>query len=175
MRKGIGRSVLPSEVQEAVAKGKEYTYKIKLPDKTEFSVPIWDTGTQEAFLIHVQQAKSACKRKGLFQDYEDAIEAESKAVEQVKSLRKAIANTIGPKSKKDANDTNQSPLEESKASLKDALLEKKKAQEAFLIHVQQAKSACKRKGLFQDYDDAIEAETKSWNKPSASRRPLQMR
>ena len=37
------------EVQEAVAKGKEYSYKIKLPDKTEFSVPIWDTGTQEDF------------------------------------------------------------------------------------------------------------------------------
>ena len=103
----------------------EYSYKIKLPDKTEFSVPIWDTGTQEAFLIHVQQAKSACKRKGLFQDYDDAIEAESKVVEQVKNLRKAIANAIGPKSKKEAEDPNQSSLEGSKASLKDALLEKK--------------------------------------------------
>ncbi len=91
-------------VQEAISKGKEYTYKIKLPDKTEFSVPIWDTGTQEAFLIHVQQAKSACKRKGLFQDYKDAIEAESKAVEQAKSLQKTITNAIGPKSKKDAED-----------------------------------------------------------------------
>ncbi len=60
------------EVQEAVKKGKEYSYKIKLPNKTEFSVPIWDTGTQEAFLIHVQQAKSACKRKGLFKDFKDA-------------------------------------------------------------------------------------------------------
>ena len=63
------------EVQEAISKGKDFSYKIKLPDKTELSVPIWDTGTQEAFLIHVQQAKSACKRKGLFQDYEDAIQA----------------------------------------------------------------------------------------------------
>ena len=45
------------EVQEAVSKGKDFSYKIKLPDKTEFSVPIWDTGTQEAFLIHVQQEK----------------------------------------------------------------------------------------------------------------------
>jgi hypothetical protein len=27
-----------NEVQEAVATGKEYTYKIKLPDKTKFSV-----------------------------------------------------------------------------------------------------------------------------------------
>jgi hypothetical protein len=86
-----------NEVQEAVATGEEYSYKIKLPDKTKFSVPIWDTGTQGAFLIHVQQTKSPCKRKGLFQDYGDAIEAESKAVEQAKNLRKAIANTIGPK------------------------------------------------------------------------------
>ena len=85
-----------NEVQEAVAKGKEYSYKIKLPDKTKFSVPIWDTGTQEAFLINFQQAKSACKRKGLFQDYNDAVEL--KAMEQAKSLRKAIANAIGPKS-----------------------------------------------------------------------------
>ncbi len=49
-----------------------------------------------AFLIHVQQAKSACKRKGLFQDYNDAIEIETKSVEQAKSLQKAIANAIGP-------------------------------------------------------------------------------
>jgi hypothetical protein len=69
------------EVQEAISKGKDFSYKIKLPNKTEFSVPIWDTGTHEAFLILVQQAKSACKRKGLFQDYNDAIEAETKSVE----------------------------------------------------------------------------------------------
>ncbi len=63
------------EVQEAISKGKEYSSKIKLPNKIKFSVSIWDTGTQEAFLIHVQQAKSTCKRKGLFQDYNDTIEA----------------------------------------------------------------------------------------------------
>ncbi len=74
------------EVQEAVNKGKKYSYKIKLPNKTEFRVPIWDTGTQKAFLIHVQQAKSACKKKGLFKDYEDALEAESRSNKQVKSL-----------------------------------------------------------------------------------------
>ncbi len=33
------------EVQEAILKRKDFSYKIKLPDKTEF----WDTGTQEAF------------------------------------------------------------------------------------------------------------------------------
>ena len=72
------------EVQEANNKGKEYSYKIKLPNKTEFGVPTWDTGTQEAFLIHVQQAKSKCKRKGLFKDYKDALEVESRSNEQAK-------------------------------------------------------------------------------------------
>jgi hypothetical protein len=87
-------------VQEAVSKGKDFSYKIKIPNMTKFSVPIWDTGTQEAFLIHMQKAKSACKRKGLFQDYDDAILAETKSVEQAKSLQKAIASAIGPKSRK---------------------------------------------------------------------------
>jgi hypothetical protein len=51
-------------------------------------------------------------------------------VEQAKSLQKAIANTIEPKSKKDIEDPNQSSLDNLKASLKDALLEKKVALEA---------------------------------------------
>ncbi len=37
------------EVQEAIAKGKEFSSKIKLPDKTEFSVLIWDTGLRKPF------------------------------------------------------------------------------------------------------------------------------
>ncbi len=114
------------KVQEAVSKGKEYSYKIKLPDKTEFSVHIWDTGTQESLLIHMQQAKSTCKRKGLFKDYEDALEAESKANAQAKSLRRAIANL----KKKGANEPSQSSQNDLKLDLKDALLEKKAAEGA---------------------------------------------
>ena len=51
-------------------------------------------------------------------------------MEQVKSLQKAIANAIGPKSKKDAKDPNQPSPGDLKASLKDALLEKQAALEA---------------------------------------------
>ncbi len=40
----------------------------------------------------MQQAKSMCKRKGLFKDYEDALEAESRSDEQARSLRRATAN-----------------------------------------------------------------------------------
>ncbi len=52
----------------------------------------------------MQQAKSACKKNWLFKDYDDAIEAESKAVEQAKSFRKgmAIVNDLqGNKHKKE--------------------------------------------------------------------------
>ncbi len=72
------RSKKPSQ------KGKNFSYKIKFPNKTKFSGPNWDIGTQEAFLIHVQQAKSTRKRNGLFQDYDDAIGAKLMAVEQAK-------------------------------------------------------------------------------------------
>ena len=148
------------EVQDAVSKGKDFSYKIKLPDKTEFSVPIWDTGTQEAFLIHVQQAKSACKRKGLFQDYDDAILAETKSMEQAKSLRKAIASAIGPKSRKDAEDPNQSSPDDLKASLKDALLEKKVALEA---------KATAAEGFFSLYANLLSEDARfRWDKIVAS-------
>ncbi len=78
----------------------------------------------------MQQAKSACKRKGLVQDYDDAIEVESEAVDNAKNFREAIANATGPKSKKDTKDPNQPLLDELKASLKEALLVHKEAQEA---------------------------------------------
>ena len=51
-------------------------------------------------------------------------------MEQAKSLQKAIANTIGPKSRKDAKDLNQSLPDNLKASLKDSFLEKKVGLEA---------------------------------------------
>jgi hypothetical protein len=149
------------EVQEAIAKGKEYSYKIKLPNKTKFSVPIWDTGTQEAFLIHVQQAKSACKRKGLFQDYNNAIEAEWEAMDDAKNFREAIANVTGPKSKKDATAPNQPSLDELKASLKDALLVQKEAQEA---------QAMATEGFFLLYVNLLSEDTQlCWDKIVSSK------
>jgi hypothetical protein len=69
----------------------------------------------------VQQAKSACKRKGLFKDYDDALEAFDKFDEQVKSLRRTIANA----KKKGADETSQESQDDNKADLKEALLERK--------------------------------------------------
>jgi hypothetical protein len=86
----------------------------------------WDPGSLSRSCA---ASKSACKRKGLFQDYDDAIEAESEAADDAKNFREAITNMTGPKSKKDAAAPNQPSLDELKASLKDTLLVQKEAQE----------------------------------------------
>ncbi len=74
----------------------------------------------------MQQAKSACKRKGLFKDYEDALETESRSDKQAKSLQRAIANA----KKKGAKEPIESSQDELKAALKEALLVAEKAQAA---------------------------------------------
>jgi hypothetical protein len=77
-------------------------------------------------------------------------------VEQAKSLQKAISNAIGPKSKKDAKDPNQSSPDDLKASLKDALLAKKVALEA------QAKAA---EGFFSLYANLLSKDAQfCWDK-----------
>ena len=45
---------------------------IRLTDTMSFSAWIWENGTPEAFLIHVQKALNACTRKGHFKDLEEA-------------------------------------------------------------------------------------------------------
>ena len=60
------------EVQDALAKDKKKPLSIRLEDKTAFSAAIWDNGTPEAFLIHMQEALNACTRKGHFRDLEEA-------------------------------------------------------------------------------------------------------
>ncbi len=79
------------EVQDAVnKKGKEGTCMIKLPDKTQFTVNIWDTCTPEAFLIHVQTVVNACKRKGLLSAFDDATNDVDALSEKLTTYREVI-------------------------------------------------------------------------------------
>ena len=127
------------EVQDAVnkTKGKESTYTIKLPDKTQFTVNIWDTGTPEAFLIHVQTAVNACKRKGLFSDYHTATEEVRAANEAVITYLEVIAKakkTPGKSKKAEEPDPPadaEKSLKDSRAKLAVARAEQKAAAEGF--------------------------------------------
>ena len=79
-----------------VVNSKERPMKIKLPDKTEIQVPIWHSGTPEAFLIHVREAISACKRKGYFDKYHDAVDVIATSDTAIKLLRRAAKRADAP-------------------------------------------------------------------------------
>ncbi len=52
-------------VQETVSSFKEAHLKRLINSGTELRVPIWHSGTREAFLIHVGSAREAIEKKGL--------------------------------------------------------------------------------------------------------------
>jgi hypothetical protein len=129
------------EVQDAVnkTKGKESTYTIKLPDKTQFTVNIWDSGMPEAFLIHVQTAVNACKRKGLFSDYDAASNDVCAANEAVVTYQEVIAKAKAKpgKAKKaeepDPPATAEESLKDARAKLARARADQKTAAEGFFL------------------------------------------
>ena len=59
------------------------TIKLTLPTKVDLWVPVWSRGTQEKFLMHVQQAIAAIKAKGLEEAYERLVRAEKECNEKV--------------------------------------------------------------------------------------------
>ena len=74
--RGSGRNKPPipyipekDELQEAVKSGTS-TIKLTLPGKVELWVSIWTSSTQEQFVMHVQQAISAIRQKGLKDAYD---------------------------------------------------------------------------------------------------------
>ncbi len=53
-------------VQETVSSFKEAHLKTLIKKGTEQQVPIWHSGTREAFLIQVGSAREAIEKKGYF-------------------------------------------------------------------------------------------------------------
>jgi hypothetical protein len=53
-------------VQETVSSYKDNHLKTLIKEGTELRVPIWHSGTREAFLIHVGSAQEAIEKKGYF-------------------------------------------------------------------------------------------------------------
>ena len=51
-------------VQETVSSFKDNHLKTLINKGTELQVPIWHSGTREAFLIHLETAREATKKRG---------------------------------------------------------------------------------------------------------------
>jgi hypothetical protein len=58
-------------VQEMVSSFKDNHLKTLINEGTELQVPIWHSGTHEAFLLHVGSAQEAIKKQGYFKSYEE--------------------------------------------------------------------------------------------------------
>jgi hypothetical protein len=57
-------------IQEKVFSYKDNHLKTLIKEGTELRVPIWHSGTREAFLIHVGSAREAIEKKGYFKSFE---------------------------------------------------------------------------------------------------------
>jgi hypothetical protein len=103
-------------VQDVVNTTKEHKMKIKLPDKTEIQIPIWHQGTPEAFLIHVCETLSTCKRKGYFSKYQEALDVIVKCNETIASTiaetapATPVQGTSSKKPKKKKKTSDEAPV-----------------------------------------------------------------
>jgi hypothetical protein len=118
-------------VQEMVSSYKDNHLKMLIKEGTELRVPIWHSGTREAFLIHVGSAQEAIEKKGYFKSFEDHsddyFEKQGKVKElkdQLVALKEAIAvQPMVPKATtvEAANKSSATLRVETKADLKIAL------------------------------------------------------
>ncbi len=53
----------------------DQSLKTTIGEEAELCIPIWHTGTCEAFLMHLSTALNAIKKQGTFKTYKEACEA----------------------------------------------------------------------------------------------------
>jgi len=75
------------ELQEAVES--TALIKLTLPTKVELQVSVWSFCTPEKFVMHIQQAITAIKAKGLQENYENLVWAKKECKEK---LEEAVLN-----------------------------------------------------------------------------------
>ena len=155
-------------VQETVSSFKEAHLKTLINSGTELRVPIWHSGTREAFLIHVGSAREAIEKKGFFKSFEEHSKdyAETRATvkefkKQVEALKEAVAaqpHEAAPKETTDEDDDDGTAIlrTESRAELKQAVLAVKSVADL------RDKAA---QGMFELYANLLSVDARyAWNK-----------
>ena len=155
-------------VQETVSSFKEAHLKTLIKEGTELRVPIWHSGTREAFLIHVGSAREAIEKKGYFKSFEDHSEDYSENREKVKELKKQLealkeATAAQPQEKApketaaEAQDNSTATLQaDTRTELKQAL---KAAEKATTLRDKAAAD------MFQLYANLLSVDARyAWNK-----------
>jgi hypothetical protein len=105
-------------VQEMVSAYKDNHLKMLINKGTELQVPIWHSGTREAFLIHVGFAKEPIKKKGYFKSYEEYSGTFTEKRDKIKHLKSQLAEldeTSGT-SRKSSKNSKETMVETSSTS-----------------------------------------------------------
>jgi hypothetical protein len=80
------------EVQDEVARMRSMEIKTMLEKDTTLNFAVWqETGTHEAFLMHVTAVLDAIKKRGHLDDYEKAVGQYEKAKEAVETARAGLS------------------------------------------------------------------------------------
>ena len=82
-------------VQDTVSSFKNNHLKTLINEGTELRVPIWHSGTWEAFLIHVGSAREAIKKKGYFKSYKEYSGIFTKKRKKIKQLKSQLMELDG--------------------------------------------------------------------------------
>jgi hypothetical protein len=84
-------------VQEMVSALKSHqSLKTTIGENAELRIPIWHTGTREAFLMHVSTVLDTIEKRGTFKAYKEAAKAYVEQREAVKHAKAALALLTAP-------------------------------------------------------------------------------
>ncbi len=70
---------------------KDNHLKTQIGKGMELQVPIWHSGMRKAFLIHVESAQEAIKKKGYFKAFEENTKAYAELRGKIKSVKAELA------------------------------------------------------------------------------------
>jgi hypothetical protein len=105
---------------------KDNHLKMQIGKGTELQVPIWHSGTHEAFLIHVGSALEAIERKGYFKADEESNKVyteQCSAIKQAKVQLAELDDSTGKEARTSAKSIKKSNATTAKASPADPALQ----------------------------------------------------
>jgi hypothetical protein len=147
---------MKDEVQEEVAKLRNFKIKTTIEKDTPLNFPMWHKiGTREAFLMHVTAVLDAIKKRGDFQEYKKAEKDHEEAKKAVESARAALSllDGTGAKAKWFCKKKAREAAEKALTKALDSESEAKEAKKASKVNTDSMK-AC----FLEDLEKAKQAQ-----------------
>jgi hypothetical protein len=147
---------MKDEVQEEVAKLRNFEIKTTMEKDTTLNFPVWHKETREAFLIHVTAVLNEIKKRGHLYDYEKAEKVHKEMEKAAESARAGLSllDSTGTKSKRFLKKKAREAAEKALAKAQDSKSESRKAKEASKVNDDSMKA-----GFLDDLEKAKQAQS----------------